>query len=60
MPTNLGQYSKELSVAGLMVFWLLMDLLHVDDQALRYCVIGLITTITGWHGINNLPAKPTP
>lgn len=54
---NLGPYSKQLSVAGLLVLWFLLDMLKIDDAQLKYAVMTLIGVITGWHGITNLPLK---
>jgi hypothetical protein len=52
---NLGPYSKQLSIAGLMALWLAMDILKIDDQNLKIAIMGLISSITGWHVLNNLP-----
>lgn len=52
---NLGSFSKEISVAGLLLMWLAMDLLHVQDAALQYTIMGLVAAITGYGGIKNLP-----
>lgn len=52
---NMGTYSKELSVAGLLVMWLLMDVLHIQDATLQYTIMGLIGAITGYGGLKNLP-----
>lgn len=57
MNLNLGAYSKELSVAGLLVMWLLLDVCKVDDAQLKYAIMGLIASITGWHVLNNLPGQ---
>ncbi|SAL25485.1 hypothetical protein [Caballeronia telluris] len=54
---QLGQYSKQLSVAGLLLLWLLLDVLKIDDAQLKYAVMTLVGVITGWHGITNLPLK---
>lgn len=55
MQPNLGQYSKQISVAALMVLWLAMDLMHVNDSELRTAIMALIGVVTGWHGLTNLP-----
>lgn len=57
MQFNLAQYSKQLSVAFLLALWLAMDLLKVEDQNLRYAIMSLIASITGWHVLNNLPGS---
>ena len=60
----MGTYSKELSVAGLLLMWLLMDVLHTQDPTLQYTIMGLIAAITGYGGLKNMPisvnGKVTP
>ena len=51
----MGTYSKELSVAGLLLMWLLMDVLHIQDPTLQYTIMGLIAAITGYGGLKNMP-----
>jgi hypothetical protein len=56
---NLGTYSKEFSVAGLLGLWFLMDVLGVKDQTLQYTIMGLVGVITGYGGVKNLQPGST-
>lgn len=58
MNLNLGQYWKQIAVGCLIALLFAMDLLHVQDEQLRYLVFTLIGSIAGWHVLNNLPGKP--
>ncbi len=49
---------KELSVLVLLVMLLAMDYLKIDDPALKYLIMGLAGTITGFGGFQASPLNP--
>jgi hypothetical protein len=49
---------KELSVAILLVMLLAMDYLKIVDPELKYLIMGLAGTITGFGGFQASPLNP--
>jgi len=50
MPLDL---TKELSVAGVILALIVMDYLKIDDQPLKFLLMGLVPTIMGYQGLKN-------
>jgi uncharacterized membrane protein YjjB (DUF3815 family) len=54
MKEFMSQYQKQLCVAFLLALIVAMDFLKIQDAELRYVLMGLIGTVTGWHGLTTL------
>lgn len=52
----MNDLTKPVSVALLLLFLAVMDLLKINDPELRYACFSMITLITGWHAITNRAA----
>lgn len=52
---QLPNLEKLITVGFLLVFWLALDLLKINDDNLKYTCAGLIALVTSWGGITNLP-----
>lgn len=55
---NLTDIKKDLSVLILIILLFVMDLCHVDDAALKYMLMGLVASITGFGGFQASPLNP--
>lgn len=53
----LTDWKKQIEIAVLIALVLVIDLLKIDDAPLKYMAMGLVSTLTGWHGLNALIAR---
>lgn len=54
MKAFLVAYQKQLEVAFLLVLLVSMDFLKIDDADLKYVLMGLVGTLTGFRGLQSL------
>jgi hypothetical protein len=55
----LQSYVKSLDIAVLLILLFAMDLLHLNDPELKYLLIGLVSSLTGFRGLTQLTNKGT-
>lgn len=57
MKDFLNAWKKQIEIAVLIALVLAIDFLKIADAPLKYMLMGLVGSLTGWHGLNTLLDK---
>jgi len=58
MAAFLESYKKGIYCGLLMAAWIVLDYLKVDDPTLKWTIVTLVGSITGFGGLQSLPGFP--
>ena len=57
MNVNLSDFKKEIAVLVLLLMWIALDVFHVNDDPLKYTIMGLVASMTGFAGVKPFSAE---